>query len=247
MKEFQAVSDTTQPRVNGGMPGAGQWKSTTHPESHVQLFDRMDSTFLHPTPFKTAEKCIQFWSTVEVPDPIVDQVVAAYAEFRSGEVDTRMDEIMLEWQRKWFEANPQPKDKHIPEWDAKYQSERETYRLQVLPEVEAAVAVERPQGLGEYDVTQLIRAAQMWYHSPSFSRFPEEDEIVRNHQIELFDGFLSVEEIEEKYGLERIHHAMTRIIPDNSTDRIVAALESVDAGLTHVQQEIIQTQAASQY
>lgn len=229
------------------MPGAGQWKSTTHPESHVQLFDRMDSTFLHPTPFRTAEKCIQFWSSVEIPDAIVDQVVAAYAESRSGEVDTRMEETMLDWQRKWFAANPQPKDKHIPEWDARYQSEREAYRLQVLPEIEAAVAVERPQALGEYDVTQLIRAAQMWYHSPDYTRFAEEDELVRNHQVELYEGFLTVEEIEEKYGLEKIHPAMARIAQDDALATIVDEIRGLGAGITGVQQEIIHSQVAAQY
>lgn len=210
------------------------------PGSYLPLHDRMDGTFLHPTPFKTAEKCIRFWSTVEIPDVIVDQVAVAYAQVKSDEVDTRMDEVMLEWQRQWFAANPQPKDKHIPAWDAKYQSEREAYRLKVLPGVEA----ERPQGIGEYDATQLIRAAQMWYHSPNYVRFPAEDEIVRNFQIELHGGLMTVEEIENLYGLERVHHAMTRIIPDFSTDRIVSTLELVVHAVTDVEKQIITMQAA---
>lgn len=202
----------------------------------------MDSTYLHPTPFRTAEKCIAFWSTVEIPDPIVDQASMAYIQANEQELDVRMREEMESWQQHWFAANPQPlKEKHIREWDAKFKAEREQYRLATLERVQAELAELRPAGLGEYDATQLIRAAQMWYHAPSQSKYPEEDERVRDHQIELYDGYMTVEEIEVRYGLSRIHDAIRRIYPDNSTDRIVSALESIGEDNLAIQQEIIRS------
>ena len=210
------------------------------PAVYVPLFDRLDSTYLHPTPFRTAEKCIEFWSTVEIPDVIVDQAVIAYPKSFEQEVDRRINEEMEAFHQRWFAANPQPaKDKHIPEWEAKFSAEREQHRLSVVGPIEDAVRSKRPDGLGEYDVTQLIRAAQMWYHSPNFERFPEEDEKVRSHPIELYDGFLTVEEIENLYKLESIHDSIARIYPDDSTDRIVSALENIGEDTLAVQQEII--------
>lgn len=231
-----------QPRVVNGVPGAGRWASPSHPEAAVPLFDRMDSTYLHPTPFRTAEKCIAFWSTVEIPDAIVDQASDAYLKANDNELDVRMTEEMEAWQQRWFAANPQPaKEKHIPEWEAKFKAEREQYRLAILPRVQEEMAENRPSGLGEYDATQLIRAAQMWYHAPSPSKYPEEDEKVRDHQIELFDGYMTVEEIEVRYGLSRIHDAIRRIYPDDSTDRIVDALSSLGEDNLAIQQEIIRS------
>lgn len=235
---------SVQPRVPEGVPTGGQFSTPTHkePEQSVRLFDRTDCTYLHPTPFRTAEKCIEFWSTVEIPDAIVDQAVAAYEKSLDAEVDRRIEAVMEAFHREWFTANPQPaKEKHIPEWDAKFKAEREQYRLSIVGTVEDAVRSERPDGLGEYDVTQLIRAAQMWYHSPNFERFPEEDEKVRTHPIELYDGFLTVEEIERRYQLEAIHDSIARVYPDNSTDRIVDALSSLGDDTFAVQQQVLRS------
>lgn len=231
-----------QPRVNAGQTGAGRWTSPVHPESPVQLFDRMDGTFFHPAPFKTAERCIEFWATVEIPDQIVDQVADAYHE---AEVDERMDQIMEEWQQNWFRANPQPKDKHIPAWDAKYQAEREEYRLQALESL--GDGPDRPLHLGSYDLPQLVRAAQIWRHAPNPERFPEEDAKACNYEFELFDGVMSVREIERKYRLSRFREELSRIAPDDSTDRIVAALGVLDEGNLAIQQDIILNRQMSEF
>lgn len=232
----------SQPRVQSGVPGGGRWTGQNHPESGVQLFDRLDGTFLHPAPFKTAEKCIEFWSTVEIPDEIIDQVTEAYHQAWEAESDARIDAAMEAWQQQWFAANPQPtRDKHIAEWDAKFKAEREPYRLSVVSVVEEQLASERPQYLGEYDAPQLIRAARMWYHAPNADRFPEEDAKVGGHPIELFDGFTTVDEIEEKYKLSSIGPSMERIYPDDSTDRIVDALSSLGDDTFAVQQQVLRS------
>lgn len=233
-----------QPRVDSGLPGAGRWKGTAHPEAPIQLFDRMDGTFFHPAPFKTAEKCLSFWSTVEVPDQIIDQLADAYHE---AEVDLRMEQIMEKWRQDWFKANPQPKDKHIPAWDAKYKAEHEEYRLQALENLSEDENAERPLHLGEYDLPQLVRAAQIWRHAPAYSRFPEEEAKALDHPIELYEGCLTVDEIEEKYKLSRFHDELSRIAPDDSTDRIVAALGVLDEGNLAIQQDIILNRQMSEF
>lgn len=231
-----------QPRVQNGLQGAGQWASHTHPESQVQLFDRMDGTFLHPAPFKTASSCIAFWSTVEIPDQIIDQFTGAYAEMCVREIDIEMGLTMGAWEQTWIAENPQPKkEKDIPEWEAKFQSERESYRLEILPQVEQGLLNARPDQVGRYDAPQLVRAAQMWIHAPNGGRFPEEEAKVSSHAVELFDGVLTVDEIETKYRLSQLQEAIRRIIVEDPMEKLVESLDTTNDRLLDVHKEIIRT------
>lgn len=241
------MTETEATGNRGTTWGNHAWQT---PSGHVALFDRMDGTFTHPAPFKTAEKCIEFWATIEIPDAIVDRLADAYHD---AEVDIRMEAIMEEWRVRWFAANPQPAHRHLESWEEKYQTEREEYRLSSLATL--TDGPDRPLYLGQYDLPQLIRAAQVWRHAPNPDRFPEEDAMACNYPFELFDDVLTVREIERKYRLSRFKDILSDA-SDTTTDRVVESLESVvgslevlDEALVAVQQEIImsRTQAPSEF
>lgn len=206
-------------RVPSGVPAGGQFSGNQHSESPVRLFDRNDGSFLKPSPSRTAEHCINFWSTVEIPDAIIDQVEKVYRDARAAEVTNEMDTYMDKWEREWLAANPEPKTKHVDEWKARFEQEREAYRLSILPTVSV-----RPEKLGSYDSRQLVRAAQMLFHAPNFNRFPEETDKVLEHEIELYDEVLTVRQIEMKYGLYQLHYAMESVFKDNAEESILRQL-----------------------
>ena len=245
------MTETEATGNRGTTWGNHAWQT---PSGHVALFDRMDGTFTHPAPFKTAEKCIEFWATIEIPDAIVDRLADAYHD---AEVDIRMEAIMEEWRVRWFAANPQPAHRHLESWEEKYQTEREEYRLSSLSALADGPDQSRPLYLGEYDLPQLVRAAQIWRHAPAYSRFPEEESKALDHSIELYDCSMTVDEIETKYELSRFHGALSQTASYAAVDRIVEGLEAVleplverlDQGLVAVQQEIImfRTQAPSEF
>ncbi|MCC3292825.1 hypothetical protein [Arthrobacter sp. zg-Y1110] len=215
-------------RQPAGIPAGGQFASTTHSESPVRLFDRGDGTFLKPSPSATADHCIDFWSRIDVPDVVIDQVVSEYAVFRNNEIVERIDEEMTAWSKAWKadERNAPPKrpGKDLERLQARYQEEFDARQTAIKPQIYA----EHPNQLGAYDVRQLVRAAQMRRHRPHVSKFPEEMEKVLRHQVELFDETLTVDQIEDKYRLSKVGHAMDSIFPPKPNPEVQEALEYLE-------------------
>jgi hypothetical protein len=203
-------------------------------EASIKLFDRTDGSFLNPGPSATADHCVQFWSNVEIPDEIIDQVVEAYAKFRSGEIDQEMEQEMGKWRANWEQQNPVPKDKHLPEYQQRFKDEYEQYRQSILPRVVG----KRPERLGQYDTRQLVRATKMLIHRPHPDKFPGEDQKVLNETIELFDETLTVLEIERKYRLSQVRGAMDKIFR-NDTDALLKAVESQSEELAGIREQLV--------
>lgn len=221
-----------QPRVQAGIPGAGQFApggaahspSPVTLGSPVKLFDRTDGTYYHPAPSATAEHCINFWANVEIPDEIITQVENAYYNDRQLEIDEDMEETMRAWTVEWMESNPEP-GKWASKFDTenynqRWRDEHEVHRLKVLPGVEAR----RPLALGSYDSTQIIRASQMAAHHPDPNKFPDEVPKVLMHPIELFDGEMAVHEIEKKYRLARIAPYIAGLVKPDNEARMLEAI-----------------------
>ncbi|WP_422759063.1 hypothetical protein [Paenarthrobacter sp. C1] len=217
-----------------GIPVGGQFAANKHSEAPIRLFDRTDGSFLNPAPSATAEHCIQFWSNVEIPDEIIDQVNDAYAKFRSDEIDRDMEAEMAQWRAVWEGQNPVPKEKHLAEYQQRFKSEYEQHRLAILPRV----TVKRPERLGEYDTRQLIRAAKMLAHRPNSQRFPGEGDKVLNEPVELFDETLTVLEIDKKYSLWDIRYSMEKIFR-NENDALLAALENQREELSGIREQLV--------
>ncbi|MCU6479090.1 hypothetical protein [Arthrobacter sp. A2-55] len=214
----------------------GQFRSTVHAESPVRLFDREGGTFFNPSPAATAEYCIQFWSTVDVPDEIVEQLKAAYSQRANEEFSLELQRRMDEWRDAWLEANPKPRKggKHLEAWGDQLETEYDAHKEAVAAEIKA----ERPQYLRYYDAPQLVRAAKMLYHRPNNDKFPDESIRVFDEPIELFDEVLTVEQIEQKYRLFELRNAMSTIHRDGE-DRVLHALSTVSDQLHNINGQLI--------
>jgi hypothetical protein len=221
-----------------GIPAGGQFAANNHSEAPIRLFDRTDGSFLNPAPSATADHCVQFWSNVEIPDEIIDQVADAYAKFRSEEIDKDMEQLMGQWRASWEAQNPAPKDKHLPEYQQRFKDEYEQHRLSILPRVEA----KRPERLGQYDTRQLIRAAKMLVHRPNSQRFPGEGDKVLNEPIELFDETLTVLEIDKKYSLWDVRYSMEKIFRSDA-EALLKAVESQSEQLSGIHEQLVHQRA----
>lgn len=217
-----------------GIPSGGQFAATHHSEAPIRLFDRTDGSFLNPAPSATAEHCIQFWSNVEIPDEIIDQVVSEYGRTRSEEIDADMEAAMGQWRAGWESQNPVPKDKHLAEYQQRFKDEYEQYRQSILP----GVLARRPERLGQYDTRQLVRATKMLIHRPHPDKFPGEDQKVLNEPIELFDETLTVLEIERKYRLSQVRGAMDKIFR-NDAEALLKAVESQSEQLSGIHEQLV--------
>lgn len=220
-------------RAPVGIPSGGQFVANNHSEAPIRLFDRSDGSFLNPAPSATAEHCIHFWSHVEIPDEIIDQVVDAYAAARSEEIDSDMEQAMARWRTHWEDQNPAPK-RNLEEYQERFRTEYEQHRQSIMPRVEA----KRPERLGQYDTRQLIRATKMMIHRPNSARFPGEGDKVLDEPVELFDETLTVREIDQKYNLYDVRHAMDKIYR-NDSDALLRAVESQSEQLSGIHEQLV--------
>lgn len=225
-------------RQPAGVTTGGQFAATAHAESPVRLFDRGDGTFLKPSPSATADHCIDFWSRIDVPDEVIDQVASEYTAFRNKEINSKLEAEMTEWSVQWKSENPSPKreGKELDRLQARYTEEFNAHRASI----EGRIISEHPNGLGSYDARQLVRAAQMRKHKPSINKFPGEAAKVMTHEIELFDETLTVGQIEEKYRLSNVDHALASIFPPKRSAEIqetLGYLEQINTNLVHQRNE----------
>lgn len=228
------MTSDLSPRQPAGTAIGGQFAAATHAESPVRLFDRGDGSFLKPSPSATAEHCIEFWSRIDVPDAVIDQVFDEYAVLRNSEISERLNEEMTAWSVEWKAANPSPKreGKELTRLQSRYLEEFDAHQASITDRIYQ----EHPNQLGAYDARQLVRATQMKLHRPHPVKFPEESEKVMNHQIELFDETLTVAEIDAKYRLTRIAHALQSIFPPKpnpDSQRALETLEQINTNLVH--------------
>lgn len=227
-------------RIDGGVPQGGQFTSPKHSESPVKLFDRTDGSFFKPSPSSTAEHCISFWSNVSIPDEIIRQVEDTYYARRQAEVEEGLTQRLGDWQQSWLQENPKPRFK-VDEWEARFASDRDAFAAQARQ----SLTDERPMKLGLYDSRQLVRAAQMLYHAPDSKRFYDEHIAVRDHEIELFNETLTVEQIQDKYKLFQIHYAMEAVFEDDTEKQILAGIDKLNRNITVLSDDVIDTRRES--
>lgn len=88
----------------------------------------------------------------------------------------------------------------------------------------------------------------MVQHIPDGVRWPEERQAVLDHEVELYEGNLTVGQIYSKFRLDRISDATDRIYHTDESDRLLEALQQVDRRLAGVHQEIaMQNQGTGGY
>lgn len=221
-------------RTSGGVPEGGQFAAAAHAESPVKLFDRNDGSFFKPSPSSTAEHCLNFWSNITIPDEIISQAESVYHERRNTEVESGVTQRVADWQTNWLDENPKPRFK-VEAWEAQFTKDHAAFAAQAREEL----TNERPMWLGTYDSRQLVRAAQMLYHAPHPDRFPDENIKVRDHEIELFTETLTVEQIQAKYKLYQMHHAMEKVFEDTTEKEMLQVMKNLGESMNIVSEEVI--------
>ena len=221
------TSTQTEPQTAGSLP-------------KVPLFDRADGSFFRPSPSSTAQHCIEFWSSVAIPDAIIRQVENVYFKTRTNDVKAGVAQRVAEWKASWLQENPKPRFK-VDQWEAKFQADYAVIKAQATADLTNV----RPMKLGSYDSRQLVRAAQMFYHLPDPERFTNENLAVRDHFIELFNETLTVEQIQMKYKLLQIHHALESVFVDATLTQILQAINDVNSNLSIVSEEVIDARTDS--
>lgn len=198
------------------------------------LFDRPDGSFYKPSPSSTADHCINFWSAVQIPDEAINQVETIYHQARVAEVESGVAHRLADWKQTWLQDNPKPRFK-ADEWEAKFAADRDAF----VAQARQSLANERPMKLGLYDSRQLVRAAQMLYHAPDSKRFYDEHIAVRDHEIELFNETLTVEQIQDKYKLFQMHYAMEEVFEDDTQKQILEGIRSLNSNMSVLSEEVI--------
>jgi hypothetical protein len=224
----------------------GRWPKYEYaPDRPVPLFDRNDGSYLHPSPSATAGHCITFWSSVEVPDEIINRSVDAYYHDRSREVDDDVDAAMSVWTDDWASRNPEGKKtaKSAEERNLKFRTEHEAHRLSILPGVEA----KRPAVMGSFDARQLVRSYQIAVNRPNPDKFPEESEKVLKHEVQLFDETLTVRDIQIKYQLHRIGSTIEGKVEPDESPAVLDAIGQTNILLAGIKQEIVRQDIARGY
>lgn len=225
-------------RVPAGFTSGGQFTATVHAEAPVRLFNRSDGSFLKPSPSSTAEHCINFWSNVNIPDEIIEQAEKTYAAVRAEEIATDLEAASNRWAASYLAENPQPRreGKDMDKWTERYNTELVAYQ----DEITEGITNSRPRYLGSYDARQIVRAAQMYHHRPHSLKFPQESDRVLDYQVELFDGVMTVEEIERVYQMDKIHFCLEEVQRDDRLQQlIVDRLTEVSGGIQGVRQELV--------
>lgn len=234
---------TEQPRgyrEPDGSVHAGKFRSAEYAEPPREglggIFDREDGSFLLPSPSKTAQHCIRFWSTVHVPDDIGLVFDRTYSSRGMQEKAKPEFAPALKERQEWAAENPDAtRTERVLAW-------RRIKEERGLPA--------RGFDLGSsYEVVPLLRASQMYYHAPS-ERFPEEREAVMNHPVELLDETLTVREIEEKYRFSAFHHVLESepsAIDLSSLEQAISVMQNkLSLGLAELNVSVVQSSAPTE-
>ncbi|XKH58641.1 hypothetical protein LG293_16450 (plasmid) [Citricoccus nitrophenolicus] len=188
------------PRSTGG-----QFVETMKPEAQgvepLKLFDREDGSFLNPPASRTAEHCIKFWSTVEIPDEIVVAFRDAQRAEREQRVQPYRQAEFDAWYQQWAPSNPgATAQQWTPAWEQYAKTNGVEERLE-----------EKVPSLAYQDASQAIRALQMIRMAPDEQRWPEETQTVREHQIETFRGVVPALELCKTHKLIRVAGVLDRM------------------------------------
>lgn len=191
----------------------GRFVETTRPEAQgvepLKLFDRKDGTFLNPPASKTAEHCIEFWSTVTIPD----EIVVAFRDAQRAEREQRIEnertdqEAFEAWYRQWIQSHPGATQ-------AQYNA---AWRRHVE---------EKNPSLAYQDASQAIRALQMVRRCPDEKRWADEAKKVYDHEIETWDGVVTALELCKQHKLIRVAGVLDRM-PVQSDGLNPAILQSL--------------------
>lgn len=191
-----------QPRNQHGQFGNKLLQEPVGATTALSVYDREDATFEYPSLASSARYCINFWSSVRIPDGVYTQFHNEHHLQRVSTINT--DEIRATVQKdaddiyfEWGEANPE--DAQDAELSAQKWQE-------IVDEVRSNI-VGPP--MDPRDAPVIARAALMFHNAPG-EQFVDEREMVLNHEVQLVGGMTTIAEVAEAYRTDEIYWSVSQ-------------------------------------
>lgn len=193
----------------------------------LSVYNRPDASFLFPSPSSTAEYCIRFWSTTNIPDGVFKQFFSR----RTGSRKT------LEGDQDFLETIRDLTEHSLENWldensDAT-EEETDTRRSQLSAETFDRFA---GKAMHPSDVPVIARAAMMFHNAPS-EDFLEEREAVMDFEVTLVNGRMTVAEIADLYKTEAAYLSLSTEPVNPGDEMMYGAISNLTSILTNFQAE----------
>lgn len=192
-------NDEAVRRQDLGLGGnGGQFAPTNHGENHtVSLLERgrveisdedynAEASYLFPPYPRSAEQHLAFWTTVKIPDSILDQVSNVYGLIRA---QARTDLKLKDWPEFWEKMPPNERS----EWARRNVHTLEDY-IRVAEKQENR---KRPYSIMPNEARWVVRGYMAWLRSDKLPQ--SEQDKVDNFQFPVGDQYLTTSQISQKY------------------------------------------------
>ena len=204
---------STQPRTPAGTPDGGRFEATSRPDAGMDATlvamntDGSDGSIYFPQRLHSADEHLSWWSTVPVPDEVLQTAMDDYPNCRTVTINS----IMGKW-----EAPPKQ-----PEWsNAEYEA-RAKESAQQHNERYAQWEQRVPEKLDRFAVRDAVRMHLAWTYR--YTLPTEEQAKLESTQITVGDITGTPAEVSTRYAMPgfaaRHPEALTRLPDDNADMR----------------------------
>lgn len=225
----------TQPRVPEGVSSdGGQWKVGHLEEpAPMKLYDRTTGTCFNPPMASTAERGLEFWEQVEIPDITIQRARLLYNAQQRFDFAAHIQGLIDAHMQQWRDANPQPRtDSRLTHWVQARAEEEQHFTGEVSErEHETYFSEENPEYMDAVEAQQIVRAWFARRNGPNSQRFPGEFEKTEAHEVELYAGTETIGTLNRRYQLNRFADQL-ETVPDPAADAIYN-MQVVLGGILH--------------
>lgn len=225
----------------------------------MKLYDRGTGTCFNPPLSTTAEKALEFWEQVEIPDITIERAKNLYNEQQRVDFAGHLRSVVTEHMQQWETKKPYPKfvQSRQNDW-ARNRAEEEADFTADISEAESEIFFneENPERMKTTEAQQITRAWFAYRNGPNPELFPGELEKLCEHEVELFRGSETIVTLLDRYRLTRFAAQLNKV-PDPTSDAIHQmqdALAGILYGLSDntrrtadVVQEQLSMQQSNQY
>src|SRR5690625_4653686 len=203
----------TQPRAPMGTPEGGQFAATSRPDAAADVTlvamnnDGSHGSIFFPERLHSADEHLQWWSTVPVPDEVLQAVMDDYSNCRAVTINS----IVGKW-----EAPPKRPEWSKAEYEARIREHGHKHN-EILEEWKQRV----PEKLDRFAVRDAVRMHLAWTYR--YTLPTEEQTVLEQTQITVGEITGTAAEVSTFYAMPgfaaRHPEALTRLPDDNAEVR----------------------------
>lgn len=203
----------TQPRTPAGNPDGGRFAATSRSDAAADVTlvamnsDGSPGSIFFPERLRSADEHLQWWSTVPVPDEVLQAVMDDYSNSRTVTINS----IMGKW-----EAPPKRAEWSKAEFEARVKESANQHNERYAQWKERV-----PEKLDRFAVRDAVRTHLAWTYR--YTLPTEEQATLEQTQITVGDITGTPAEVSTHYAMPgfaaRHHEALTRLPDDNAEVR----------------------------